>query len=367
LSCRRRFSYGQRVTLRQLDEPPGPPWQRPLAGTFEKLVVESEALAGNPLGDPTRRPLYVYSSPGVAAGTATAVTAVYVLQGFSGQLDGWLARKPFEPLFVERLDAMFAAGDCPDAVVVFVDAWTSLGGSQFLNSTATGNYTDYLCDEIVPFVDARYATAATRERRAVTGHSSGGYGALVLPMLRPDIFGALVAHAPDTLFEASYMGDFSRAVRVLRDHYDGSYEKLLEDFRQSDRFNWGRWGEAINAYAMAAAYSPDPERPGAVLLPFDTSTGSLIEEVWERWLAYDPVRMAARHVSELRALRYIHIEAGRSDEYMLDVGSGAFSAELERLGVEHSFELFDGGHAGIAYRYAPAIRNLLLKLQDLED
>ena len=50
---------------------------------------------------------------------------------------------------VERLDAMFAAGDCPDAIVVFVDAWTAYGGSQFLNSTATGRYLDYLCDEIV--------------------------------------------------------------------------------------------------------------------------------------------------------------------------------------------------------------------------
>jgi enterochelin esterase-like enzyme len=351
------------VTLHQLDEPPGAPWQRPLAGTFEELVVESEVLAGNPLGDPTKRPLYVYSSPGVAAGAATDVTAVYVLQGFSGQLDIWLARKPFEPLFVERLDAMFALGDCPEAVVVFVDAWTSLGGSQFLNSSATGNYTDYLCDEVVPFIDARYATAARCARRAVTGHSSGGYGALVLPMLRPDTFGALVATAPDTLFEACYMGDFSRAVRVLRDHYDGSYEKLLADFRQADRFNWDRWAEALNAYAMAAAYSPDPDRPGRVLLPFDTRTGRLIDEIWDLWLTNDPVRMAARHAAELAALRHIHVEAGRADDFMLDVGGAAFCAELDRLGIAHSFELFDGGHSGISYRYAPAIRNLLKDLE----
>ncbi len=354
------------MTLSEIEAPLGAPWGRPLVGRFEQLVVESEALAGNALGDPTRRPLYVYSSPGVAAGTATGVSCVHVLQGFSGQLDGWLARKPFEPLFVERLDAMFDEGDCPDAVIVFVDAWTSLGGSQFLNSTATGDYTDYLCDEVVPFVDSRYPTAATRGRRAVTGHSSGGYGALVLPMLRPDRFGALVAHAPDTLFEACYTMDFPRAVRVLRDHYEGSYAMLLTDFRQADRFDWDRWGEALNAYAMAAAYSPDPDQPGGVLLPFDTRTGQLIPEVWERWLAHDPVRMAARHADELRGLRHIHVEAGRSDDYMLDVGSSAFSAELDRLGVEHSFELFDGGHGGTSYRYAPAIRKLLLALGDSE-
>jgi S-formylglutathione hydrolase FrmB len=325
-------------------------------------VVESEVLVGNPLGDPARRPLYVYSSPRVVAGAATDVPCVYILQGFSGQLDGWLARKSFEPTTIERIDATFAQAGCPDAVVVFVDAWTALGGSQFLNSPATGDYTDYLCDEVVPFIDERYPTAGTRELRAVTGHSSGGYGALVVPMLRPEVFGALVAHAPDTLFEASYLPDFAKVVRILRDSYDGSYEPLLAEFRGSDRFDWGRWGEALNTYAMAAAYSPDLERPGAVLLPFDLQTGRMIDEVWQRWLDRDPVRMASKHVEALRGLGHIHLEVGRSDEYMLDVGTVAFSRELERLGIGHTLELFDGGHGGNSHRYGPAIRDMLLAL-----
>ena len=57
-----------------------------------------------------------------------------MIQGYTGQLDMWLNRTPFEPTMIERLDAMFAAGECPDAIVVFVDCWTSYGGSQFLNS-----------------------------------------------------------------------------------------------------------------------------------------------------------------------------------------------------------------------------------------
>jgi hypothetical protein len=327
-------------------------------------VVESEALIGNPLGDPTRRPLYVYSSPGVAAGTATDVAAVYVLQGYSGQLDGWLARKPFEPTFPERLDEIFSAEPdaCPDAVVVFVDAWTSLGGSQFLNSSATGNYTDYVCDEIVTFIDSSYPTAGTAARRAVTGHSSGGYGALALPMLRPGVFGGLIAHAPDTLFEACYLGDFARVVRRLRDSYDGSYQALLKDIHAADTFDWDRWGEAANTYAMAAAYSPDADRPGEVLLPFDTQTGVLIDEIWQRWLTFDPVRMAPRNAEALRQLRYIHLEAGRGDEYMLDVGTLAFSEQLTKLNINHTVELFDGGHGGNSRRYGPAIRTLLQAL-----
>ena len=43
------------MSLREVTGPPGPPWDRRLAGSLDRLVVESELLAGNPLGDPTRR------------------------------------------------------------------------------------------------------------------------------------------------------------------------------------------------------------------------------------------------------------------------------------------------------------------------
>jgi hypothetical protein len=352
------------MAMKQVNEPVGVPWERPLKGALDKLVVESEVLAGNPLADPARRPLYVYRSPGVVAGTATAVGSVYVLQGFTGQLDAWLSRPAFEPTVIERFDAMFSApdGDCPDAVLVFVDAWTSLGGSQFINSAGTGNYLDYICDEVVPFIDAHYPTTASVAQRGISGKSSGGYGAMVVPMLRPDVFGALASHAGDALFELCYQPDFAKCARALRDSYDGSIDNFLRDFEARDALNWGRYGDLLNVYAMAAAYSPDPDLPGKVLLPFDPSTGRLDEDVWALWLEHDPVRMAPRHEQALRGLRRVYLDAGRSDEYFLDLGAQAFAGELEKLGVAHTLELFDGRHGGIAYRYPAAIRELLLAM-----
>jgi Putative esterase len=347
------------MTLRTATASLGTPWGRTLAGRFDELVVESELLAGNPLADPATRPLYVYSSPGVAAGSATGVPSVYMLQGYSGQLDIWLARKPFEPVLVERLDAMFAAGECPDAVVVFADSWTRLGGSQFLNSTATGRYMDYLCDEVVPFIDAGYPTAATRDKRGVAGHSSGGYGAIVSSMLRPDVFGAFASHAGDSLFEI-FIHDFLEVARLLRDRFEGSYEQLLDAAHASDPFDWGTFGTPLSIYAYAAAYSPDPDTPGGVLLPFELDTGRPIPEVWERWLAWDPVRMAARHADALRSMRRIYLDAGKRDEYFLDLGTQAFAKELDALGVSHTLELFDGKHGGLQYRYPAAIRELVI-------
>ncbi len=346
------------MSLREVEGLPGAPWDRPLAGSLDRLVVESQLLAGNPLDDPARRPLYVYRPPGGAAG----LPSVYVLQGYSGQLDMWLGRKPFEPTIVERIDNMFAAGDCPDAVVVLVDAWTSLGGSQFLNSTSTGPYLDYLCDEIVPFVDERYPTLAERDHRGVAGHSSGGYGAMVVPMLRPDVFGALASHAGDALFECCYQREFPIVARILRDHFDGSYEVLRERLGSAVTFDFSLYGTPLSHYACAAAYSPDPARPGEVMLPFEVSTGKLVDDAWALWLDHDPVRMAARHADALHGMRRIYLDAGRQDEYFLDLGAQAFSDELSRLGVDHSLELFDGGHGGISYRYPGAIRELVLAL-----
>ncbi len=348
--------------MREVDGPAGPPWERPLAGALDRLVVESELLADNPLGDPARRPLYVYRSPGVERKSARAVPTVYVIQGFSGQIDMWLGRSAFEPSMIERLDEMFAAGMCPDAIVVFVDAWTSRGGSQFLNSAGTGRYMDYLCDEVVPFVDQRYPTLAGRDHRGLAGKSSGGYGAMVVPMLRPDVFGALASHAGDALFECCYLRDFPTVARELRDHFDGSYEVFFARLAETDHFDWGRFGKPFEIYGYACVYSPDPARPGEALLPFDTSTGRLDQEVWEHWLEHDPVRMAAGHADALRSMRRIYLDAGQGDEWFLDLGAQAFAQELSTLGVEHSLDLFDGRHGGITYRYPGAIRELVMAL-----
>ncbi|MBV9817633.1 MAG: hypothetical protein JOZ07_04710 [Solirubrobacterales bacterium] len=350
------------MALREHSGLPGPPWDRRLDGTLDRLTVRSELLVDNPLGDPAVRPLYVYRPPGAQAGSEP-VPSVYVIQGFTGQVDGWLARPTFEATFVERLDLLFGAGGCPPAIVVMVDAWTSRGGSQFLNSSSTGRYQDYLCDEVVPFIDERYPTLAGRDHRGLTGKSSGGYGAMVVPMMRPDVFGALASHAGDALFECCYLPGFPEVVRQLRDRFEGSWEVFQERLAAAPTFDFGRFGRPLEVYGYACAYTPDPDRPGEALLPLDVATGRLDEDVWGRWLALDPVRMAEGHADALRSMRRIYLDAGRGDEYYLDLGASAFSAELTRLGVQHSLELFEGRHGGIAHRYPGAIRELVTALR----
>jgi S-formylglutathione hydrolase FrmB len=335
------------------------PWSRTFRGRFEEQLIESEVLQGNPLGDPAQRPLWVYLPPSYDAGE-DRYPAIYLIQGLTGQVDMWWNRSAFRPKVPELMDELFSTPGVPPAIMVMVDAWTSLGGSQFVNSPGTGRYLDYLCDEVVRFVDERYRTLADRDHRAITGKSSGGYGAMVVPMLRPDVFGALGTHAGDALFDLCYLPGVSAAVRALRDEYDGSYEKFWEDIRSRPAFSKKTDGQLLNVYCMAACYSA--EEDGSVTLPFDPETGLLRDEVWQRWLALDPVRMAPKHADALRSMRGVYIDAGKSDEFQLDVGAQAFAKELERLGVEHRFELFEGGHGGIEYRYPKAWRYLAERL-----
>jgi S-formylglutathione hydrolase FrmB len=353
----RREALG--VTLTAIDAMASRPWQRPLVGRLEQLVVHSQLLEGNPLGDPARRPLYVYLPPGCEQAAEGTFPAIYLLQGFAGRLEEWLAPQAGQPTVVEQLDAMIAAGGCPPSVVVFVDAATSCGTSQFLNSAGTGRYMDYLCDEVVPFVDGRYPTLPRREQRGVCGRSSGGYGALVSSMLRPDVFAAAASQAGDALFECSYLPLFPVAARELRERFGGSWSAFRKAVSLT---NWRESPTLFAAHGTACAYTPDPQRPGEALLPFDPSSGRLVEEIWMRWLQLDPVRMAAAHVEALRGMRRIYLDAARQDEFFLDLGAQALSAELSRLGVAHTLHLFDGAHDVPPDRCVDAVRDLVLAL-----
>src|SRR5439155_850658 len=150
------------------------PWSRDYAGTFEEHELESDALRGNRLGDPHVRPLWVYTPPGYARDEDRRLPSIFLIQGHTGQIDMWRNRSAFRPNVLELFDKLFADEGCPPALVVFVDAWTSYGGSQFLDSPSVGNYHTYLCEEVVPFVDARYATLPDAAHRGIGGKSSGG-------------------------------------------------------------------------------------------------------------------------------------------------------------------------------------------------
>jgi S-formylglutathione hydrolase FrmB len=309
--------------------------------SWQELTLASEALRGNPLGDPHERPLSVWAPAGDGP-----FPAVYVLNAHMRSGRSWFNVTPFRRTYPEEIDAL-----APQAVVVLVDGWTSVGGAQWIDSHGIGRYGSYLA-EAVAFVDARFPTIAAPAARALQGHSSGGYGAVVNALQRPDLYGAVAAHAPDALFEVTMARGFAPAARALRGR---SYTEFWEEFQGLDS---GETALLVELWAAALAYSDGD-------LPWDAETGAVVPEVFERWLARDPVRLVGAHAEALRGLRGLWLDAGNRDDYFLDLGAIALRDAALAAGLAEErlrFELFEGGHGGSSWRYPLSLAWLVERL-----
>ena len=338
------------------------PWSAELCGRLDEHLFESDLLRRNPLGDPWQRPLWVYVPPGYDEAPGRRYPSVYILQGYLGHLEMWRNRTPFHKTFIEMVDDLITSDGAPPAIVVFVDAWTKYGGSQFVNSPGTGQYHSYLCDEIVSWVDRNYRTIAHRDHRGISGKSSGGYGAMITPMLRPDLFGGLATHAGDALFEYTCLAKFLRCIRLLRAR-GGDIHHWWKEF--SERGGPPRPQELslLILYGVSACFSAAED--GTPEIPFDPDSGSLLPDVWQRWLDVDPVRMVAAHADAMRSMRAIWIGSGAADEHYLDLGAYAFRRALGEAGVRPEaihFELFPGGHGDIDQSYPLSLAWLARRL-----
>jgi S-formylglutathione hydrolase FrmB len=245
-----------------------------------------------------------------------------------------------------RLDRLISSGKCPPVMVAAPDCFTKVGGNQYINSSATGRYEDFLVREVVPFVNRRFRTG----HWGVFGKSSGGYGAIVLGMRHPEVFQALADHSGDSNFELCYMPDMSDALDAFRKV--GGPAKWLKKFWADDNRRRGRYMKPLNALAMAAHYSPNPRSPHlGIDFPFDLETGVFLPKVWKRWQAWDPVRMVARYAKNLRKLRCIYVDCGSKDEFTLHWGARALVDAMRRHGLKVFHQEFDDGHMSISYRY----------------
>lgn len=313
----------------------------PIKGSTGQFSLESDVLKDNPWGDPTVRDIAYYIPP---SGKTEGLPLLVQLAGFTGA--GWmefLRRGYFSESLISLFDRLIRSRECPEAVIVAPDCLTSLGGSQYVNSSATGRYADHVVREVVPWARERFLTGQT----GVLGQSSGGFGALHLGMEYPDVFQAVGSSAGDAAFEYSYLPDLPRAFREFRKA--GGPEQWMRQLFEDPLILKGPTdasGAALDALAMSSCYSPIDESPGSFELPIDVETGLFLDDVWARWLAFDPVRRLSdeRVQHALRSLRSLHVTGSDSDEWYLDIGARMFAAEARRVGVPVVHDEFPGGH-----------------------
>jgi S-formylglutathione hydrolase FrmB len=318
---------------------------------------QSKILKTNPLGDPFERDIIVYLPPGYERSNSKGYVTAFGLAGFGGQGRTFLNIDPLGENLEDKMNRLITSKMCGPLLLVLVDCYTKFGGSQYINSNATGNYEDYIISEIIPFIDNEYNVSS----RAVWGKSSGGYGSFVLATRNPTIFAGFADHSGDAAFEYCYLPDFPKALDSFRKN--GGPKNWLKRFSKKLNKHQKDDASALNILAMAAHYSPNPEEKElGIDLPFDYRTGEISETVWNRWLGWDPIRLVHKYQTNLRKLKFIYIDCGSRDEYNLIWGARILHSKLERLKIGHVYEEFDDGHMNINYRYdvsLPKIYNAL--------
>jgi enterochelin esterase family protein len=271
-----------------------------------------------------------------------------------------LGYHPWKENLVERLARLIISGRVRECVLVIPDCFTAFGGSQYLDSSATGRYEEHVVRELVGFIEDKVAVSRRPEGRAVLGKSSGGYGAFMLGMRNPAVFGHVACHSGDMLFEVCYGMDVPKFVTILGG-FGGSAARFVKAFlasRQKDSFDHG----AVNLLAMSACYSPNPRSPLGFDLPCDERTGELLPAVWRRWKEKDPVAAAVRGAGSLKKLKTLFFDCGTKDEFHLHLGARKLSGVLKKLGVRHTHEEHAFGHFDMAERYDVSLRLLSARL-----
>jgi S-formylglutathione hydrolase FrmB len=348
------------------------------AGTVVVLEHRSAILADNPLGDPALRKLAVWLPREYDArdgGPGRRFPVLYDLVGFTGSGLSHLNWRPFNENVAERAARLVQDGSMGPVIIVFPDCFTSLGGNQYVNSSAIGNYADYLLEEVIPFVDREFRTLASREHRGCFGKSSGGYGAMIHGMKYPSHWGAIANHSGDAYFDFVYRADWPNTLNELAAYRrpparagavapprdtaaerglgkgldDGRVRRFLKAVWNKPKLG-GKEVHAIMNICMAATYDPDPSAPLGFRLPFHLDTGELIEARWRRWLEHDPVLLVRRHARNLRRLRGLYIDCGWRDQYHIQFGTRQLSRRLAAAGIAHRYEEFDDDHSDVDYR-----------------
>ncbi len=328
-------------------------------GTVKILKHESRILKVNPLGDKHVRDLYVYLPPDYERSDKN-FPVVYCLTGFTGRGKMFLNDNAFAPNLAERMDKLINEKTIKPMIAVLPDCFTYYGGSQYINSSATGDYEDYLTKEIIEFVDDNFRTIRDKNSRAVMGKSSGGYGALIMAMRHADRFGLACSTSGDAYFEFCYFPGIAEGFRAIK----GDPKALIEKFwRETERKGKDDFA-ALNTIGMSACYAPNDAAELGFDLPFDLETGEIRWDVWARWLEHDPVRLVEKSVENLKSLKLLFIDAGTRDEFALDLGAKILCRRLKEFDIPYLTEEFDDGHFNIGYRQN---RSLELISQNFEN
>jgi S-formylglutathione hydrolase len=295
-------------------------------GTVERIKVHAKTLEGNLEGDSPDRDVSVYLPPSYKKSNRR-YPVIYMLHGFTDDDGRWMGLKKHWINLAEVIDKAAQAGGAREMIVVMPNAFTKFQGSMYSNSATTGDWEDFVAEELVYYIDHHYRTMAGRASRGLAGHSMGGYGTLRIGMKRPDVFSSIYALSPCCLSPAN-----------VPSGRPNPRAEAITSFDQIEKADFGTKA----ALASAAAWSPNPVKPPLYLdLPW--KNGEFQPQIAAKWAANAPLAMVDQYIVNLRKLKAIAFDAGDKDAGIAGTIK-VLDQILNDYKLPHQFEIYGGNH-----------------------
>jgi S-formylglutathione hydrolase FrmB len=306
--------------------------QQDLKGRIITNKITATTLQNTGGENPTRS-VTIYLPPNYEK-TSKRYPVIYYLHQFMWNDSIQISDGNFDKL----LDKAIATKKIEPVIVIISNQHTLYRGSIYTNSSLTGNWADFTAKELVAYVDKNYRTIPKKESRGIAGHSMGGYGAIKLGMLFPDVFSAVYAMSPGALGLAKEIGPTGSAYKMAQ------LIKTRDELLENPNYVLSNY-----VVAMGRAYSPNPNKPPFYAdLPFSYKGDKMFVDykVLDLWNKNSPIEMASAYIDNLKKLRAIKLDWGRNEEYdFIPLTCLNFSEKLESLGINHFAEEYLGTHS----------------------
>jgi enterochelin esterase-like enzyme len=309
--------------------PPVVPGAKPV--TVEHVKVHGTALEGNLEGDAVDREVIVFLPPSYQKEKHRRYPVVYALHGYSIGAAQWSG----EIHVPQTIEGGFAQG-ASEMIVVLPDSKTLHNGSMYSSSVTTGDFENFIAQDLVAYIDAHYRTIPKRESRGLVGHSMGGYGATRIGMKHADIFGSLYIMSPCCLSARTPGPGNEELAKTLE------AVKTPEEAAKLPFFGRAQ-------LASAAAWSPDPKTP-PLYLDLPTKDGVAQPDVLAKWAANAPLAFVDQYIGNLKKYRGISMDVGDQDGLRVD--AARLHDVFDKYGLANSFEIYPGTHtSAVADRF----------------
>jgi hypothetical protein len=303
------------------------------AQSTSSLIVDrqitSSNFGGSKIGVSPVRRMVIYLPPGYHSSTHRYPVIYFLPNPFEDNYRFDFDHRDAQGLF----DRAIAEDVIGKFILVSVDMNTPLGTSWYVNSSATGNWEDFMVQELVPYIDANFKTLPNRDSRGIAGIFIGGYGAIRFGMRHPDIFGSVYAMHP--VGTGTGVG-----ISMTLPNWDVLVNaKSMDDVRKDFRTQIFT--------TMFQAHLPDPDKPPLFIdLLARQEKGQLIIDanLMERFRNnFYLETMIGKYADNLKSLRGFKFDWDRSDANFDHVfANQAFTRKLNEFGIAHQAEEYNG-------------------------